>query len=251
MSVGTPDRAEGSEVAAALARAALYRLLGAAFSYPGPERCGEVARLAAALAEVPGRPESIAPALATLVAAARAADPAGVADEHMLLFDRQVPCSPHEGAYGEGPQVAGKAALLADLSGFYTAFGVAPSAAEPEVEDHVVAELEFMSVLAVKEAWALGEGQAEGLAVTRAAEVAFLADHLSRWATAFAEAVEAATPLPYYTAAARLLAAWTASECDRLGVVPVRVAGPLDHDPMQSETFTCPMAASDLERPAG
>lgn len=234
-----------ADVAAALGRAALYRLLGAVFAYPGPERCAEIARLAGAIGETSLADARIAPALTRLAGAARDADPPAVAAEHVFLFDRQVHCSPHEGSYGDAPQLAGKSVLLADIAGFYTAFGLAPTSGEPEVEDHIVAELEFMSALAVKEAWALAEGEAEGLAVTRGAQAAFLTDHLSRWAATFAEAIEAATPLPYYTAAAALLARWVDTECERVGVAPRRVAGRLGDDPMQAETFTCPMAGAE------
>jgi DMSO reductase family type II enzyme chaperone len=234
-----------ADVAAALGRAALYRLLGTAFAYPDPERCGEIADLAGSIAETALPDARIAPALEALAVTARDADPPTVAAEHVFLFDRQVHCSPHEGGYGDAPQLAGKSALLADIAGFYTAFGLAPSSGEPEVEDHIVAELEFMSALAVKEAWALAEAEAEGLAITRAAQAAFLADHLGRWAAAFAEAMAATTPLAYYTAAAALLSLWVDTECKRLGVAPRRVAGRLGHDPMQTETFTCPMAGAE------
>jgi len=246
MTAGAPGPlATDTDVTATLGRAALYRLLGAAFAYPGPERCAEIARLADTIVETPAADARIAPALRALAGAARDADPPTVAAEHVFLFERQVHCSPHEGSYGDAPQLAGKAALLADISGFYMAFGLTPSTGEPEVEDHIVAELEFMSALAVKEAWAIAEGQAEGLGVTRQAQHAFLVDHLGRWAATFAEAIEAATPLAYYTAAAALLARWISAECERMGVAPCRVAGRLGNDPMQAETFTCPMAGTE------
>jgi TorA maturation chaperone TorD len=238
-------------VAAALGRAALYRLLGAVFAYPGPERCAEIARLAGSIPATSLADARVPPALATLARAAREADPAAVAAEYVFLFDRQVQCSPHEGGYGDGPRLAGKSALLADIAGFYTAFGLAPSTGEPEVEDHIVAELEFMSALAVKEAWALAAAEAEGLAITRAAQAAFLADHLGRWAVAFAEAIAAATPLAYYTTSAALLSLWVSAECERLGVTSQRVAGRLGHDPVQAETFTCPMADAGSGAEAG
>ena len=240
MSAHAPAVLTDSDVAAALTRAAVYRLLGAVFAYPGPERCAEIARIADTVVETlsDGR---IAPALRALADAARDADPSTVAAEHVFLFDRQVHCAPHEGAYGDAPQLAGKSALLADIAGFYTAFGLEPSSGEPEVEDHITAELEFMSALSLKEAWALAEGQTDGLAVTREAQTAFLADHLGRWATSFAEAIASATPVAYYTAAVSLLSLWVTAECERLAVAPPRVAGRLAPDPMQAETFTCPM----------
>jgi TorA maturation chaperone TorD len=110
------------------------------------------------------------------------------------------------------------------------------------MEDHIAAELEFMSVLALKEAYALSEGNADGVAVTRAAQVAFLTDHLGRWTEAFAGSLRRATPLPYYAAAAGLLAAWVLAEVAALGALPTRLEALADPGPAGEDAFTCPMA---------
>jgi hypothetical protein len=99
-----------------------------------------------------------------------------------------------------------------------------------------------MSALALKEAYAAAEADADGVAVTRAAEVAFLTDHLGRWAGAFAGSLHAATPVPYYTRAAELLAAWVLAEVAALGAAPARLEGLADPGPAEKEAFTCPMA---------
>jgi DMSO reductase family type II enzyme chaperone len=75
---------------------------------------------------------------------------------------------------------------LADLGAFYAAFGLemAPDAAERQ--DYISIELEFMSVLAAKEAYAL-EHQLddEEAALCREAQKKFLREHLGRWTPAF------------------------------------------------------------------
>jgi len=231
----TPDLA----ITVALRRAAVYRLLAVAFAYPTAPRLESVA-MAAWEAAVTAPPE-LRVALRRLADAAAGADETGLAAEHVALFQRQVRCPPYEGAYGP-PQMAGKAPLLADVAGFYRAFALEPAEGQPEVEDHVCAELEFMSALAVKEAYAVGEAHSEGLAVTRAAEATFLRDHLGCWATAFAAGVQAATPLPFYVAAAELLAAWVSAELEAFGVDPACAAEP--DTAADEEPFTCPMAPS-------
>ncbi len=239
------------EVARALGRGAVYRLLGAAFAYPQAWRFQELAHVAGMAAGAPTTADALRPLFARFADAARDAAPAAVAAEYVFLFDRQVRCPPYEGAYGAARSLAGKPAQLADIAGFYAAFGLSATATQPDMEDHVAAELEFLSALAFKEAYARGEEHAEGLAVTRAAEAAFLRDHLGCWAEAFAAEVQAATPLPFYVTAAELLAAWVRAEVDALGVQPARVAGP--DAPAEEETFTCPMAPADepLEPAAG
>ncbi|HVR72485.1 MAG TPA: molecular chaperone TorD family protein [Vicinamibacteria bacterium] len=235
-----PMRADDDAVAAALGRAGLYRLLGSALGYPVADRLEEVARLSrgAAAAMAP-----LAEPLIRLAAAAEEADPATVAQEYVFLFDRQVRCAPYESAYVEAGGMAGKAAALADIGGFYAAFGLRPAEGQPDMEDHVAAECEFMSALAVREAYALAEGHREGLEVTRHAGAAFLTDHLGRWGEAFADALRAATPLPYYAAVADVLAAWVRLEVKALGAEPRLAPGRSGADPIEDdEAFSCPMA---------
>lgn len=230
-----------AEVLQALQRAAVYRALGGALAYPTAPRLAEVVRTCGAVAEICWAPPEVREALASLGASLAATDAGAIESEYVFLFDRQVRCPPYEGGYGDAASLAGKATSLADVAGFYTAFGLEPSAEQADTEDHIVAELEFMSALALKEAWALGENHAEGLAVTRAAQVAFLTDHLGRWAETFAEELATATPLPYYHAVARVLAAWVRSDVGALGAAPRRVGGRLGHDALQEDRFTCPM----------
>ncbi|HXG02773.1 MAG TPA: molecular chaperone TorD family protein, partial [Candidatus Binatia bacterium] len=147
-------------------------------------------------------------------------------------------------AWGDGPHPADRPALLADVAGFYRAFGLEASGAEPDSEDHLVAEAEFMSALAIKEAWALAEGLTDAASIVREAQRAFLRDHLGRWAGAFAETLVRTTPLAYYAAAAALLSAWVDAEAAALGAEPARVTARAPVDPVGgADVFGCPAAA--------
>jgi TorA maturation chaperone TorD len=231
-----------ADIARALSRAAIYRVLGIALGYPAPGHLEEMARTARTVGAGTGRlPAGCRDALQALAVEALAADPAELAGEYVSLFDRQVRCSPHEGAYVPLPPLAGKPPLLVDIAGFHAAFGLAPSTVQPDMEDHIVAELEFMSALAMREAWALANGPVGALAVTRAAARAFLGDHLGRWAGAFAGALAAATTAPCYACVAALLEQWIRIEVAALGVTPGAVSGPPARDLQGDETLTCPM----------
>jgi len=225
----------------ALRRAAVYRLLAVAFAYPTAPRLESVA-MAAWEAAVTA-PAELRVALRRLADAAAGADETGLAAEHVALFQRQVRCPPYEGAYGL-PQMAGKAALLADVAGFYRAFALEPAEGQPEVEDHVCAELEFMSALALKEAWAVAECHADGLGVTRDAGRMFLRDHLGRWGPTFAGRLATVAAPGFYPAAAAVLKAWLEAEFARLHVAPARLEGVTE---AEEASFACPMApaASD------
>ncbi|MBI2524958.1 MAG: molecular chaperone TorD family protein [Candidatus Rokubacteria bacterium] len=239
------------EVGLALARAGVYRLLGGAFAYPAAASLEELSRLAVAAAAGPLGVPPLGGALLALAKALRESDAAELALEHVLLFDRQVRCPPYEGAYGDVPQLAGKAAQLADVAGFYAAFGLEQARGRPDCEDHIAAELEFMSVLALKEAYLLAEGDGEGVEVTRQGQARFLSDHLGRWAQALADALREATALPYYAAAGDLLAAWVGAEVSRVGASPLRVETRRGHDPLQEENFSCPVAADEAAMEEG
>jgi putative dimethyl sulfoxide reductase chaperone len=221
----------------ALSRAALYRVLATAFAYPASGHAADVARAAAGAA--PSAPLEVRALLGELVRAAASVDADELPEVYVALFDRQVACPPYEGAYGV-PQLSGKAMQLADIAGFYAAFGLTAAGRQPDADDHIGAELEFMAALALKEAWARYHEQPDHADTAGRAQRTFLDDHLARWGDSFADRVLELAPAGFYAAAARLLAAWLRAECARLGVVPRVLDGRAttgDEGPL-----SCPMA---------
>ena len=108
---------------------------------------------------------------------------------------------------------------LADLAAFYRAFGLDVSDDAGERHDHLGLELEFMTVLAAKEAYALAQGLSRAdLETCRAAQKQFLREHLGRWAPAFTRRLEAVTNHATLNALAEFMRAFVASECARHGV---------------------------------
>lgn len=137
----------------------------------------------------------------------------------------------YETAY-RGDDLFRQVDLLADIAGFYRAHGFEAGGAEHERPDHIVVELEFMSLVCRKEAHALlhlGPDQVEVCAATRRA---FLRDHLGCWAPAFAARVEAVSTHPWYTAVGSLVAAVVTSDLSAEGIEPSeRVEQPLPPPP--------------------
>jgi DMSO reductase family type II enzyme chaperone len=225
-----------SRLQRAFDRAVLYRLCATALGYPAPGHLAEVTRLAHAAQGAQG---PLVSRLAALASAAASAHESQVGAEYVLLFDGAARCAPYEGAYGP-PQMAGKAAQLADIAGFYRAFGLESTGVQPDVEDHIAAELEFMSALALKEAWAVAEGHHEHADVSREASAAFLNDHLGRWAPAFAERLNDVSQVDYYRAVTGVLQPWIVADAEALGVVLPPLA-PAGADADEHEPFTCPV----------
>jgi DMSO reductase family type II enzyme chaperone len=217
--MGPVDTVEtDSRVSQLLQRAARYKFLAAAFDYPGPSVLSELSD--GRWRDPEQDPESLRRALASFRSACAQADLASLQEEYSVLFDRQVRCSPYESSYGDGRRLAGKPAELADIAGFYAAFGLELSRSHPEMPDHIAVELTFMSTLCLKEAYALFHGLGEGREVTREAQRGFIGAHLGRWVGAFAEGVEGAAQGAFFKAAAALLREFVALECRTLGVVP-------------------------------
>ncbi|MBI2534066.1 MAG: molecular chaperone TorD family protein [Deltaproteobacteria bacterium] len=241
MEPSTAEMAETTDaVALALARATLYSALALGFRSPTEET---IARLGSQ------------DAAATLARAAVLLDPTrefGLAAisslltpnsslltlsaSHRTLFGHTArgAVPPYETEYGvEGlfqqPQEMG------DLMGFYNAFGLAVNVQQHERPDHVSCECEFLSFLALKEAYALEHEDTAMLEETRKAERLFLHDHLARFLPAFAnKLVHATNPHPYplplgegegkgdfhgfYRALAELGLKFIAAECVRFGM---------------------------------
>lgn len=107
-----------------------------------------------------------------------------------LLASRE--CPPYETEYCPQTDATFRAHQMADIAGFYRAFGVRPSADMPERPDHAALELELMGWLIAKELHTgheSGSAALEKAEVCRAAQRRFVAEHLAWWLPAFAKAL--------------------------------------------------------------
>jgi DMSO reductase family type II enzyme chaperone len=110
---------------------------------------------------------------------------------------------------------------LADLTAFYRAFGLEVAEDADERHDHICLELEFMCVLAAKEAYALEHQlDSEALSVCRDAQKRFLREHLGRWTTAFARRLARMAADSPLGSLANFTRAFIENECARFGVPP-------------------------------
>jgi len=234
-------------------RGALYAVFSLAFRYPSEE--------IAAFFGDPGLPEALAefpaheagPLIGELEAYVRSAefpdDLARLERTYHALFHLEGGVPLYESVY-RGAHEFQWVETLADVSGFYRAFGWEVVEERP---DHLSAELEFMHVLALTEVRARAEAERgasrEHLEITREAERAFLRDHLAVWVPAFARAVrrravEVGVPAAgFYGRMSTWLERFLQSECARLDVTPQAAAlspawGEVEDEP------TCPVGAS-------
>jgi len=130
-------------------------------------------------------------------------------------------CPPYELEYARG-EIIQQASELADLSGFYNAFGMELTGAVSERADHVAVQCEFMSVLCAKEARAIESDDADALEILFDAQRAFLRDHLAQWLPAFSHRIAKADPDGFYGRMAQFASTFIRGEGQRfeIGVGP-------------------------------
>lgn len=226
----------------ALARSYLYHLSSLLFLYPeetvlsslGWEEAGEAVALL-------GSPDGLTETLESLKGSLQSVDAMRSEFSKIFGYTLQCDCPPYETLYGSGgyaganTQLAGaqvfeQSQTLGDIAGFYRAFGLEVSDQIKERLDYISIELEFMSFLAYKEAYALisdgGEDEkAERVEICQDAQRKFLNDHLGRWALFFTDRLAEKAKDGFYLWLARLTGKLLAFEIKAIETQPVQVEG--------------------------
>jgi TorA maturation chaperone TorD len=131
--------------------------------------------------------------------------------EHDRVFGLLVPreCPPYETEYEKSSEPFYRAQQLADIAGFYRAFGLDPRSSRPERPDHISLELEFVAFLLMKKRLLTGaEGEvSEQSQICEEARQSFFRDHLVAWAVSFATGLRRKSDGGFYAEVSRLLAA--------------------------------------------
>ncbi len=234
-----------------LQRAQIYCFLSHAFLYPQEdwrEDLPDVIRILAELGMRDGwdsRPESGAGDLPSLQAEHRRAF--GLTGS--LFYETEFGL-PHEFRQSQE---------MADIAGFYQAFGFRVGGELRERPDHLAVELEFMYVLALKEAVAASIGQQDRVEICLEAQRKFIRDHLGRWVGLFSKALDQSTaerggmnvPEGPYPRLARLAAGFVSADAERLGL-QIESPGSLDLKPTPfNPDFSCAGCAVAEKTSAG
>jgi TorA maturation chaperone TorD len=101
--------------------------------------------------------------------------------EYHRLFEGSMACPPNEAMYIRRD----KGAILADLSGFYMAFGMELASGTGERPDHIRCELEYLAILLWMLFRARESAEADHQDVTLAAMRDFIDEHLGAWIDSF------------------------------------------------------------------
>lgn len=138
--------------------------------------------------------------------------------EYQALFGGPLPGTfpPLEAEYDQ-PHVFGKMQALADLAGFYRAFGLEPASALHRI-DHIAVELEFAHVLVARERAALERGDSEKVRLCRSARRAWLSEHLGPWGVRYLTLVAERAGDSTYGRVARVASEFLFEECKAFGI---------------------------------
>lgn len=170
---------------ALLEKAFIYRFLSIAFDYPSEE---SLKALSESLGELSVCADKVGLPINTENLKARIRDSferiTDVKGDYVKLFEGNPVVPIRETSY-ELDKSARRAMEMADLLGFYTAFGVQPrEGIEP---DHLSAELEFLSFLYQKLYHLKNSQDQEGIKITETAIKEYLKNHIGRWYELFCE----------------------------------------------------------------
>jgi TorA maturation chaperone TorD len=136
-------------------------------------------------------------------------------------------CPPFETDYYENTEPFFRSQQMADVAGFYRAFGLNPATESPRQPDHIALEMEFMAFLLMK-ARLLAHDQtaSEALSVCHQAENDFFREHLAWWVPAFASGMQKRAGHGIYAALGRVLEAFIEAESKHFGANQARVSLP-------------------------
>jgi TorA maturation chaperone TorD len=206
-----------AHVELAIRRAVAYELLARSVAYPDANGVAAMRELAAVASGLLG-----ATPVAGLVGLAADASQEALEETYVRLFTLSTSsdCPTFETALLATDHLQ-QSARMADIAGFYRAFGV--DAREPGFRpDDISVELEFMGYLCRKQAYAAEHLGAPRVNQVLRAQRLFLREHLGRWAGAIGRRMSVlSAPESFYDVVGRAIEGWVAEDVALINAGPV------------------------------
>jgi DMSO reductase family type II enzyme chaperone len=229
---------QAGPVQRALGRSALYRLLSLACAYPSGDRLNALQGEALTESVIGATKVSrkVTKHLDRLATELKTSDIEALEAQYHTIFGHVAlpDCPVYEAAYA-GSSVFQQVNGLADVAGFYRAFGFAVSETDRERVDHLAVELEFMRVLTYKESYARVNHGPDKVRLCRHAQRRFWREHLGRWLPTFGRLLEERESEGFYGELARVTRSFAETEARSLGRVPEALPQKMEEHPMEDE----------------
>ncbi len=226
----------------AVARASIYQLLSQALIYPDDDVVAAMAEtdLPQAREATAFLPVNLDSELAAFGDQMADTSSSKLKSLHGRIFSHviSVDCPPCEAFY-TAKGISQETGELADIAGFFKAFGL--TLAESERVDHISVELEFMHFLTYKEAYAQTHHDPAKARFCRETQRKFIRDHLGRWGTHFARLLDQKADGGYYSCLASLLEKFISSEVAFLRVNPEVEFANQEWRSADSDESSCPI----------
>ena len=210
-------------------RAGIYEVVALGFAYPTETQRADLGVLAAGLVNsaasqeyIDGRERDLVGALGAVGVAWGSGHQHAVEADFNRLFSGPMECPPHETAYE--PDIFRRQRALADIVGFYRAFGFDLGEETRWQADHIGVELEFCSILLQRQAHAVANGWTEQAEICDEALRSFLTDHLGRWYRSLAALLRTTGSVGAYVELAELTERWVSAELRSLDLRPEPLA---------------------------
>lgn len=196
-------------------RAAWFKVFSLLFRYPDQEIVEIVKKMVAELPVDVLEPD-LRESAVSFKRAIDDAEPGDFATEYSQLFTGAGLCRANENDYEK--LSFSMTEKLADVAGFYLAFGFEVESNIGERPDFIGTELDFINLLLLKQAYAIENGWSEHADVSAASLDKFLESHFLNWVSKLCVALgELAATGGVYVAVAGALAALVNSEKCRIG----------------------------------
>lgn len=204
-------------------RAQAYTGLALAFDRPDDElfevlETGDLAEVLTATGEALESDELIA-AAAELATIDPDQDAISRAYARSFGLESQSGVPLYEVAYAPGSLMT-STDILADIAGFYRAFGLATAEGSRDRVDALATQLEFVGFLAFRRAQYLDDDELEGIEIVTDATTVFLEDHLGRWVPRLVLEVLDGIEEPTYRTLADALGVLIETDLERFGAEP-------------------------------
>lgn len=150
--------------------------------------------------------------------------------EYVRVFGHSVSqeCPPYEMQYGTEGGVQSQTDVLIQLGGFYDTFGFEmPANRGRERVDHLSVELEFMSFMCFREAFAIENGHDERkIGILSSGMKKFIRNHLGRWVPLFCIFTARKAERGFYKDIIDILSIFIKNEVGLMDVKPVKIEEP-------------------------